>query len=70
MDRIKIHKLDNTLVIRKIPPDSNSFITTSDSIIIDIPTFASILKSMLFLEIISPKLLDGILGEYNDSRQG
>jgi len=63
--KIKVLKLDdlNTIVIKK-DIGSRFFITTSDSVVISKFNFSSLLKFMLFKEIISPKMLEGILEEY------
>lgn len=67
MERIQVFKLDdaNTIVIKKTK-ESGFFITTSDSIVIDVFNLATLLKFLLFKRIISPKVLEGVLLEYYD----
>ncbi len=64
---VKILKIDNinTLVIKQ-EGEKRFFNTTSDSFIISINNLAYLLKYLLFTDNISPKLLEGILGEYYD----
>lgn len=66
---VNIVKLNdqNTLVIKK-SKSSNFFMTTESSVIISISNLSFLLKYMLFTGIISPKLLEGLLGEYYDFR--
>jgi len=54
----------DVLVIRK-SPSSDVFITTSDSIIIGKRTFSTLLNFLVKNEIISYKVLRGILEEYS-----
>ncbi len=65
MSRIQVLKLDdlNTLVIKK-DKDENFFVTSSDSIIISVFNFSSLLKFMVFKRILSPKVLQEIVDEY------
>jgi hypothetical protein len=67
MDNITVFKLKDVFIIKKKDP-SNFFTTTADSIIINHFSLYALLKFMLFRELISPKTLEGILGEYYDSR--
>jgi hypothetical protein len=53
----------NTIVIKQ--SGGNFFVATRDSIVIDIFGLSSILKFLLFSNMISPKVLEGILEEYN-----
>ena len=62
-NRITINKIDDVFVIKKTR-DSDSFITTTDSFIISSFTFYSILNLMLRRELISPKVLEGLLSEF------
>lgn len=61
--KINIFKLNDTLIIKK-EKDDNFFYTTSDSFIIPIFNFSTVVKYMLVRGLISPKVLEGILGEY------
>ena len=54
----------NTIVIKQ-SGDKKFFVATTDSIVIDIFGLSSILKFLLFSGMLSPKVLDGILEEYN-----
>ena len=65
-DRIQITFLEgtDTLVLKK-RKNSRVFITTDDSIIIGSQTFMTIVNYLVSTEKISPKILVGILEEYN-----
>lgn len=65
-DRIQITFLDgtDTLVLKK-RKNSRVFITTDDSIIIGSQTLMTIINYLVSTEKISPKILIGILEEYN-----
>lgn len=54
----------NTIVIKQ-SGDMKFFVSTNDSIVIDIFGLSSILKFLLFSKMLSPKVLEGILEEYN-----
>lgn len=54
----------NTIVIKQ-SGDMKFFIATSDSIVIDIFGLSSILKFLLLSGMLSPRVLEGILEEYN-----
>jgi hypothetical protein len=54
----------NTIVIKQ-SGDKKFFIATSDSIVIDIFGLSSILKFLLMSKMMSPRVLEGILEEYN-----
>lgn len=64
--KLRVIKLPhmNTLVIKQ-SGDKRFFVATSDSIVIDIFGLSSILKFLLISGILSPKVLEGILEEYN-----
>lgn len=63
--KLRITKIPhmNTIVIKQ-EEGGRFFISTRDSIVIDIFGLSSILKFLVFNEIISPKVLEGILEEY------
>ena len=64
MKQVLVFKLNslNLLVIKKL---NNSFFrTTDDSFIISPFNLSSLLKFMLVNNIISPKLIEGVLEEY------
>jgi hypothetical protein len=56
----------NTIVIKKRGKDF--FISTKDSIVIDVPGLSFILKFLVINNIISYRILEGILDEYYSSR--
>lgn len=63
--KLKITKIPkmNILVIKQ--EGGKFFIATRDSIVIDIFGLSSLLKFMIFNGLISPKVLEGVLEEYN-----
>lgn len=65
MSSINVLLLDraNTLVIKKKPND-RFFITTTDSIIIGVDGFITLLNHLVQNDVINPKVLKGILEEY------
>lgn len=54
-----------SIIVIKQEEGGNFFVSTKDSIIIDIFGLSSILKFLLFSKMISPKVLEGLLEEYN-----
>lgn len=54
----------DVLVFRKIP-ESKVFLNTGDSIILSRATFIVLINYLVSKNIISPKVLEGILEEYN-----
>ncbi len=54
----------NTIVIKQIG-DKRFFVSTSDSIVIDLFGLSSILKFLLFSKMISPRVLEGVLEEFH-----
>lgn len=56
----------NIIVIKQI--EGNFFISTKDSIVIDVFGLSSILKFLLFSGMISERVLSGILEEYHDMK--
>ena len=61
--KIKIFKLNDTLIIKKEGED-DFFYTTSDSFIIPVFHFSVIIKYLLTRGLLSPKVLEGILDEF------
>jgi len=57
----------NTVVIKQI--GKRFFISTKDSIVIDIPGLSFIIKFLVMNDIISYRILEGILDEYHSTRQ-
>lgn len=62
--KLKIFKIPrmNTIVIKQT--EGKFFMSTKDSIVIDVIGLSSILKFLVFTNIISHKILEGILEEY------
>lgn len=54
----------NTIVIKQTE-GGRFFMTAKDSIVIDVPGLASLLKFLLFSNMISHRVLEGILEEYH-----
>lgn len=68
--KLKVLRIPNmNIVVIKQTEGGNFFVSTKDSIVIDIFGLSSILKFMLFSGILSPRVLEGILEEY-DSMKG
>jgi hypothetical protein len=66
MGKLIITKLDrfNTIVIKQV--GGKFFLSAQDSLVIDIPGLAFILKYLVFNNLISVKVLEGIINEYRD----
>lgn len=64
--KLSIIKLPNssTLVIKQ--RDGNFFLTSRDSIIIDTFGLSTLLKFLVMNDVMSVKVLEGIVGEYYD----
>jgi hypothetical protein len=58
----------NTIVIRQLG-DKKFFVATSDAIVIDMFGLSSILKFLLVSGMMSPRVLEGVLGEYYDAQE-
>lgn len=74
MDESKLGKLIvtripylNTLVIRQ--RGRKFFISTQDSVVIDIPGLSFLLKFLVMNNLFSYRILEGILDEYRSSRE-
>lgn len=64
--KLRVFKIPHmNVIVIKQTGGSNFFVSTKDSIVIDIFGLSSILKFLLFSKMISPKVLEGILEEYN-----
>ena len=63
--KLRIFKIPhmNTIVIKQ--SGGHYFVATKDSIVIDLFGLSSILKYLLVSEIMSPRVLEGVLEEYN-----
>lgn len=70
MKRLQVTKMKNlNLLILTQEEERSFFVGTPDKIIISIPTLASILKFLLNSNLMSPKVLEGILTEYWTSKE-
>lgn len=65
--RLKVTRIPflNTIVIKQT--GGKFFVSTTDSIVIDIPGLAFILKFLVMNGIVSHRVLEGILDEYRSS---
>lgn len=70
MPRLSITRIPylNTLVLRQVG-DRKFFISAQDSIVIDIPGLAFIIKYLVINNIMSIKVLEGIIEEYKNTRE-
>lgn len=57
----------NTIVIKQV--GKHFFISTKDSVVIDIPGLAFIIKFLVMNDIVSYRVLEGILDEYYSAKQ-
>lgn len=66
MNKSKVHimNLRDNILIKKEDENSKFFTSSKTFFLIPVRNFSSLLKFMLFKEIISPKLLEGVLSEY------
>lgn len=62
---IGVTRLKDLIIIKK-EKESEFFISSSDSFIISVPNLASLLKFMLDKSLLSPKVIQGVLDEYNN----
>jgi len=63
--RLKIFRIPNMNVIVIKQVGGKFFISTKDSIVIDLFGLSALLKYLLVSEAISPKLVEGVLEEYH-----
>lgn len=63
--KLKVFKIPNMNIIVIKQSGGKFFVSTNDSIVIDVFGLASILKFLLFSRIISPRVLEGVLEEYH-----
>jgi len=61
---IGVTRLRDLIIIKK-DKGSEFFISSPDSFIISVPNFAALLKFMLNKNLLSPKVLQGVLDEHN-----
>jgi len=67
--KLRVTKIPNmNIIVIKQSGGSNFFVSTKDSILIDIFGLSSILKFLLFSGMMSPKVLSGILEEWESSK--
>lgn len=66
MAKLKVTKLANMNILVIKQTEGNFFVSTRDSIVIDIFGLSALLKFLLFSQMISPKVLRGILEEYDN----
>jgi hypothetical protein len=66
--KLKVTKIPNMNIIVIKQSGGNFFISTKDSILIDIFGLSSILKFLLFSGMMSPRVLEGILEEYHSTK--
>jgi len=66
--KLKVFKIPNMNIIVIKQTGGNFFVSTKDSIVIDIFGLSSILKFLLFSGMMSPKVLSGILEEWESSK--
>lgn len=62
---IGVTRLRDLIIIKK-DRESEFFTSSSDSFIISVPNFAALLKFMLNNSLLSPKVLKGIIDEYEN----
>jgi hypothetical protein len=63
---LQVFKLQDVFIFKKAR-HSNFFYTTNDSFAIPIFNFSATIKFMLFRKLLSPKVLQEILDEYNNA---
>ena len=67
IDKIIVHKILNlNVIVIKLLPGSRYFISTHDSLIISIPNLAGLIKYLVKNNLVSIKVLEGILSELKD----
>lgn len=73
MARVDVDDLSITLlpalgsVVIKKNPGSKLFISTQESIVINVEVLYHIIRAMLFKNLLDPKVFEGILEEINSS---
>jgi hypothetical protein len=66
--KLKVFKIPNMNILVIKQTGGRFFVSTKDSIVIDIFGLASILKFLLLSKMLSPKTLEGLLEEYYSSK--
>jgi len=69
MAKLKVYKIPNMNIIVIKQTGGNFFVSTKDSILIDMFGLSSLLKFLLFSGMVSPKVFEGILEEYSSYRK-
>jgi len=64
-DTINVTKLNDLIIIKK-EGDNAFFLSSSNSFIISISNLSSLLKFMVFRGLLSKKVLEGIVNEYDN----
>ena len=65
MSKLQVTKLRPlNLLLLEQDEDNSFFVGTPNKIIMSVPTLSSILKFLLQENLVSPKVLEGILSEY------
>lgn len=70
LPHIKVSKIGLNSIVLKQSDNKSFFIASSKAIVISIPSLSFILRSLLDLDILSPKVLEGILEEYYSDKRG
>jgi hypothetical protein len=69
--KLRVFKVPNmNIIVLKQDEGGHFFVSTKDSLLIDIFGLSSILKFLLFSRMVSPKVLEGILEEFYSSKPG
>ena len=66
--KLQVTKIPHMNIIVIKQSGGNFFVSTKDSIVIDIFGLSSILKFLLFSGMMSPRVLSGLLEEYNSTK--
>ena len=67
--KLRVFRIPNmNIIVIKQTEGGKFFVSTKDSIVIDIFGLSSILKFLLFSGMISKRVLTGILEEYDDMK--
>lgn len=62
---VKVYRIGTSIVIRKDDTgDDDFFISSKNSFVIPVVNFSSLVKYMVFNDVISPKVLQGIVDEF------
>ena len=64
MKKVTVSKIKDLIIVKK--EDTNFFISTKDSFIISIANFSLLLKFLVEHNLISVKVLEGVIDEYRN----